>query len=342
MKNCHARSCGFRIAIALQSSYDRSVTSHQRDFLIAAPDRWDEACFAVPTVRALIASGLACGVVCRDSQESFWKTVPNLEVLALPPKAQSKKLALQIGSDWKAVLLWENGWIADAIKSSGIQKRLGPANPKLRKLLTHTLACNTGPLDHRVRFYLAAIEELGVHTSNPEFFVPSRIGIESVPAAVLLCPDSDFGPSHEWKQVGWYQLGKLLLDGKFRVTIAGVDGGRGLGGRLAADLGVQVEFFEASPLAEALPLLAVHGLCVAADGSIPHLASHVGATCVTLFGPNDPGWRRPLGRRHGVVRRHVECAPCFHAKCPMDLRCQNELTVEDVWMAVSRIHPMGS
>ncbi len=317
------------------------MTSHSRDFLIAAPDRWDEACFAVPAVKALIASGLTCGVVCRDSQESFWTTVPNLEVLALPPKTQSKRLASQIGSDWKAVLLWENGWIADAIKPSGILKRLGPAYPKLRKRLTHTLSCNTGPLDHRVRFYLAAIEELGVNTSNPEFFMPSSIGIEPAPTAVLLCPDSDFGPSHEWKQDGWYQIGRLLMDGGFRVTVAGVDGGRGLGERLALDLGEGVEFFHASPLAGALPLLAVHGLCVAADGSLPHLASHVGATCVTLFGPNDPAWKRPLGRRHGTVRRHVECAPCLSAKCAMDLRCQNELTVEDVWKAVSRIHQAG-
>jgi ADP-heptose:LPS heptosyltransferase len=78
----------------------------------------------------------------------------------------------------------------------------------------------------------------------------------------------------------------------------------------------------------------VHGLVVAADGSLPHLAAHVGSTCVTLFGPNDPAWKRPLGKRHAVVRRHVECAPCLLAKCPMDLRCQKELEAERVWIAL--------
>jgi ADP-heptose:LPS heptosyltransferase len=114
-----------------------------------------------------------------------------------------------------------------------------------------------------------------------------------------------------------------------------MDGGRGLGKRLAAELGEGVEFFHASPLAGALPLLAVHGLVIAADSSLPHLAAHVGATCVTLFGPNDPVWKRPLGRRHGVVRRHVECAPCLMAKCPLDMRCQNELETGRVWAAVT-------
>lgn len=116
--------------------------------------------------------------------------------------------------------------------------------------------------------------------------------------------------------------------------VASMDGGRGRGEGIAQNLGKHVEFFHASPLAGALPLLAAHGLVIAADGSLPHLAAHAGATCVTLFGPNDPAWRRPLGRRHSVVQRHVECAPCLLAKCPLDRRCQNELETNRVWQAV--------
>jgi heptosyltransferase-2 len=84
-------------------------------------------------------------------------------------------------------------------------------------------------------------------------------------------------------------------------------------------------------------LLAAYGFVIAADGSLPHLAAHVGATCVVLFGPNDPAWKRPLGRRHAIVRRDVECAPCLLAKCPLDLRCQIELESERVWQAVARV-----
>lgn len=117
--------------------------------------------------------------------------------------------------------------------------------------------------------------------------------------------------------------------------IIGLDGGRGMGKRLAGALGDRAEFFQASPLQEAIPMLATHGLCVSADGSLPHLASHFGATCITLFGPNDPAWKRPLGKRHTAIRRHVECAPCLLPKCPFDSRCQNELTPERVCFAVN-------
>jgi len=155
-----------------------------------------------------------------------------------------------------------------------------------------------------------------------------------VATAVLLCPGSDFGPSHEWPLDRWLEIARHLMENGRRVTVAGVDGGRGLGKILAENLGEGVGFFHASPLAGALPILAAHGLVVAADGSLPHLAAHAGATCVTLFGPNDPAWKRPLGRRHAVVRRHVECAPCLLAKCPLDGRCQNELDADRVWCAV--------
>jgi heptosyltransferase-2 len=88
------------------------------------------------------------------------------------------------------------------------------------------------------------------------------------------------------------------------------------------------------PLSQALPVIAAHSLVIAADSSLCHLAAHVGVTTIALFGPNEPAWRRPLGRQHMVVRQKVECSPCFQRKCPLDLRCQNELSYEDVANAI--------
>ena len=302
--------------------------------LVAAPERWDEACFAVPALRALMAAGLGIGVICREEQREFWQTVAGLEVLAFPAKAKAKVAASEIRGVWKASLVWEPGFAADAAKIADVPRRLGPSDRRLKKLLTHPLGFSEKPLEHRVRLYLSAVEEMGISTVNPEFFAPAALGIEAVPRAVLLSPDSDFGPSHEWTLERWREIAARLIAHDLRVTVAGVAGGSGLAKALADELGNGVEFFLASPLAATMALLAVHRLVIAADGSIPHLAAHAGTTCVTLFGPNDPAWKRPLGRRHATIRRHVECAPCLLAKCPMDRRCQNELETERVWAAV--------
>ena len=302
--------------------------------LVAAPERWDEACFAVPALRAMVASGLAVGILCPIEQRDFWKMIEGLVVIDFPLRAKSKSVAAGIRGDWQVSLAWEHGFAAEVFKIAEIPKRLGQDERKLKKLLTHPIGFAVGPLEHRVRYYLSAVEALGMEPGNAMFFTPLAIGIEPVKSAVLLCPGSDFGVSHEWPLDRWVEIGKKLLESGRQVTVAGVDGGRGMGKNLAEILGEGVEFFHAAPLTGVLPLLAVHGLVVAADGSLPHLAAHAGATCVVLFGPNDPAWKRPLGKRHGIVRRHVECAPCFLAKCPLDMRCQKELTVDRVWEVI--------
>ena len=304
---------------------------------MAAPERWDEACFALPAVRALIASGLSTGILCPESQCEFWKTVQNLTIVEYPLKAKAKAIAAKISGNWQASLAWEPGPLADAFKIAAIPRRLGPGEKKLIKQLTHPLTVSVSPLEHRVRYYLSAVDGLGVSADSPEFFAPAALGVEPVAEAVLLCPGSDFGPSFEWPLERWLEIGNRLIGLNKRITVASVGSGRNLGKSLAAQLGDGVEFFHALPLAGALPVLAVHGQVIAADGSLPHLAAHAGATCITLFGPNDPAWKRPLGRRHTVVRRHVECAPCLLPKCPLDKRCQNELEVDRVWAVINEI-----
>ncbi len=301
---------------------------------MAAPERWDEACFAVPAMRAMVSSGLEVGVLCPVEQREFWESVGGIKVIDFPVKSKLKVVAAAISGNWEASLSWAAGPAAEIFQLARIPRRLGPDERKLKKRLTHPMGFSAGPLEHRVRHYLAAAEELGMETARPEFFAPAALGIESVDQAVMLCPASDFGPNHEWPLDGWEEIANAILQTGRRVTVTSIDGGRRLAKRLVDKLGDRVEFFHANPLGSTLPVLAVHGLVIAADGSLPHLAAHAGTTCITLFGPNDPAWKRPLGRRHAVVRRHVECAPCLLDKCPLDLRCQKELETERVWQVV--------
>ena len=49
-----------------------------------------------------------------------------------------------------------------------------------------------------------------------------------------------------------------------------------------------------------------------------------------FLGRMDQSGRGRWASRVCVIREHVACSPCYHAKCPLDLRCQNEVTVEMV------------
>ena len=300
------------------------------------PERWDEACFAVPCLRAMLRSGLVGGIVCREEQSDFWKTVSTLPQIHFSQKTAANALAAEIGENWEASLAWEAGVPLKAFVKAGIPRRLGPDSAIFKKLLTHPMEVAEGATDHRVRLYINTATQMGIPVDKPEYFIAAPIGVPAEPNTVLLSPGSDFGPSHEWPLDRWQELAETLMENGKRVTVAGVVGGRGLGKVLANRLGSESGFFHASPLAAALPLLAVHQLVIAADGSLPHLAAHAGSTCVTLFGPNDANWKRPLGKRHVVVKRHVECAPCLSPKCLLDLRCQNELEASKVLSAIPK------
>lgn len=309
--------------------------SAEKGMLIGLPGRWDEACFAVPAVRALDEAGLAGGLVLREEQAEFWGSVSELPQVIFSEKTKAGKLANELRGAWEASLVWEDGIAARAFAKAKIAKRLGAEKSVPAKLLTHPLEVAEGATEHRVRLYLKTCEQMGVAVDRPEFFAPADLGIAVKPGTALLCPGSDFGVSHEWPLDRWQEIGEALRAEGRQITVAGGVGGRGLGKMLAERLGGGTEYFHVDSLAGALPLLAVLELTVAADGSLPHLAAHAGSRCVTLFGPNDAAWKRPLGKRHKVVRRHVECAPCLSAKCLLDGRCQNELEVAGVLAAIT-------
>jgi heptosyltransferase-2 len=177
---------------------------------------------------------------------------------------------------------------------------------------------------------------MGVDASKPEFFAPLGSTPESRNKQILLYPDSDFGSNHEWPLDRWQEIARRLIDAGKKPLVICIEEGRRLGARLADALGDEVDRQSLAAPANAFGLFSDHRMLIAADGSAPHLASHFGATCVVLFGPNDPNWKRPLGKRHAIVRHHVECAPCLLEKCPLDLRCQNELEIERVWSAIEK------
>ena len=296
-------SGGRRIA-----SFQRVTNRGEGQMLVVAPERWDEACFAVPAVRALAASGLKVGVLCAERQRNLWQKAGIPVVLDVAEKMNSKSLAAELAGKWDAAIFWEAGKGADACVRAKIAKRIGPEEKELKKLLTNPahIAKEPGPVEHRVRRYLALVEKLGMSTGRPEFFAPAGAGGE--PGTVLLCPDSDFGPTYEWLLERWVDAAKALLAKGKRISVIGLPGGRNFGKQLAANLGTAANFQELGSLGDSLDLLGAYETVWAAEGSVPHLAAFAGAVCVTLFGPGDPASRRPLGRQHPLKRQFILAA----------------------------------
>jgi ADP-heptose:LPS heptosyltransferase len=77
-------------------------------------------------------------------------------------------------------------------------------------------------------------------------------------------------------------------------------------------------------------------LLITNDTGTMHLAAYLGVPTVSIFGSTEPGLTGPIGQGHIVLRHHVECSPCFLRECPLDFRCMNAVTVDEVVAAASR------
>jgi heptosyltransferase-2 len=65
-----------------------------------------------------------------------------------------------------------------------------------------------------------------------------------------------------------------------------------------------------------------------------HLASLLGVRTVAIFGSTEPALTGPLGSGHTVLRKQVECSPCFLRECPIDFRCMKAIETPHVVAAV--------
>jgi len=80
-------------------------------------------------------------------------------------------------------------------------------------------------------------------------------------------------------------------------------------------------------------LAALASLCtvfITTDTGPMHLAAAAGGRVVALFGPTAPWRTGPYGPSHAVVRAGLSCSPCFKRNCDNNVRCMEEITVEDV------------
>jgi len=300
---------------------------------VASPLDFAEACFSVPAIRAL-KSLRPMGklvVLCPESMLPLWKTVTEIDgVITYPDDASSRVITREIAewdSEFDTAIIWEASPAGKALARKKIEQRLGYPIKGVLKLLTDPIqsVLSPGPIEHRVRYYLMLVRELGGDPFNRKHFqTPPRTDLPTK-WQIGIVRESEYGEAYQWPKERWdsfknqweekYPDVQWVEINKRRSSVKSGKSSQG-------DTDLEDEILpEVIKNCSAL---------VACDGEIAHWAAHLGVPVVTLFGPGEPAWKRPLGKQNRVVRRHVACSPCFQPQCPMDLRCQNQITEEVV------------
>jgi len=309
------------------------------NILFAAPLDPLEAFFAVPALRAIREArpNATLGVIFPEHQRAIWENTAHLDCLiGYPAKTSARHLAplLEKRLDrWESIFLWEPGELAKAAQSAGISQRIGYPAKGLAKRLSEPLdiLVEPGPVAHRVRHYLSVIEMLGLPG-----FIPASFATPGVPGpagrrTLVVAPGSTFGPNHEWPVERFAEVLRALAstEPELSIILLSEAARPGASRELAQLIDVEKQV-EAGSLPEVFSVLASASLLFASDSLLGHCAAHLGLPAAVIFGPNDPDWHRPLGRQNTILRHKVECSPCLLPKCPLDLRCQLELSVDAV------------
>ena len=311
---------------------------------IAAPISMAEACVAVPAIRALrhFRPASTMAVICSESQVPLWETMPELNhVISYPEKASARQIAKIIEAHevkFESSICWEGGEVAKAFQRADILQRLGYPAKDVEKYLTDPVKVivEPAPIEHRVRYYLKLVHELGGDPFVRQNFATPALAVPAQKPLIALAPDSEYGATHQWP----IEKFKELID-TYEATFGEADwvilssGANNAPNKIKTDfrsaLGEKVkDYTEEWGLEKTLSGLPYCSALVSSDNELAHLAAHVGLPAVVVFGPNEPEWKRPLGKQSRVVREHVACSPCFLTKCPLDMRCQDEVSVQMV------------
>ncbi|HWR57835.1 MAG TPA: glycosyltransferase family 9 protein, partial [Thermodesulfovibrionales bacterium] len=70
-------------------------------------------------------------------------------------------------------------------------------------------------------------------------------------------------------------------------------------------------------------------LMVTNDTGPMHIAAALGVPVFALFGPANAVKTGPYGGGHTIIRKELECSPCYRRSCGTP-RCMEMITVEDV------------
>lgn len=335
---------------------------------IASPTQLEEACFAAPAIRALKRARPqgTLVMVCPENVAPLWQIMPEVDqVLPYQEKNSPRQLARALhesGLLFDSAILWEKNTAARAIHKNKIRQRLGYPNKDLKKLLSDEVpvVSQAGPIEHRVRYYLLFIGKLGVKPFEPANFTPTKrpqvlerlrmaLGKDegnvlapfsqvSERSRIALVPDSDYGTSATWALENYDAvLAQLLEKNEHDICLLAPSSRSNSAAKTLAEKHQIPLIASDGNVAKNLAFLATCELMIGNDGTLPHLAAHVGTPTLTLFGPNEPAWKRPLGKIHQILREHVPCSPCFLSTCPLDHRCLKAITPAQVLTKISEM-----
>ncbi len=256
---------------------------------------------------------------------------------------------------FQMAVLFQNAFEAALLSYlAAIPERVGYARDLRTPLLTRPVEFTEEiGRRHQVFYYLNIIRELGADVPMEDRPLPRiRVGEDELGRAceilrengvdpgrdlvIGVAPGASYGPAKRWSTEGFKEvLEPLSKELDATTVIFGGGDDAEICAALSVSLGSRhVNLAGRTTLREFIALASMARLFLTNDSGPMHVAAALGVPTVAVFGSTEPALTGPLGPKVRVVRRKVDCSPCFKRECPYGhYNCMTGVTSADVHAA---------
>jgi heptosyltransferase-2 len=160
-----------------------------------------------------------------------------------------------------------------------------------------------------------------------------EVGLGGRRFLVGISPGASFGGAKRWLTHRYAELADRLIEAVGAdVLIFGSRADRPVAEAMAQAMDhTCVLVAGKTSLREFMALMAKCHLVITNDSGSMHLAAALGLPLLAIFGSTNERATGPLGRGARVVKYPVACSPCGLRECPIDFRCMNGVSVDEVY-----------
>ncbi len=337
-----------------------AVAGTQCDRLLVRGVNWiGDAVMTMPALRALRASrpDAKISLLVKPWVSPLFEKDPNIDEIILYSDDYAGligrlRLAARLrNKDFCSAVLFQNAIDAAIIVAlAGIPERIGYSRDGRGFLLSRSVPFDEHARSlHHIDYYLNLLSQAGLRTerSLPWLYLllDERLGAREALSGlrrpvVGLNPGATYGSSKRWPSDRFAEVARRVMeDAEGSVVIFGGPSETGIAdeisGRLGSRDGSQVmRLAGRTSLRELAAFISECDLLVTNDSGPMHIGYAVGTPLVAVFGSTSPELTGPPGNGNIVIRKTLDCAPCFERECGRgDLRCMDLITAEEVFEA---------
>ena len=249
-------------------------------------------------------------------------------------------------------LLFPNSFESALMTFMGrVKQRVGYATDGRSWMLTSAVA-TSAESQHQVQYYLDLAKTLSASADCPSIDIQAteserasarqlleEAGIARTARFLVVNPGAAYGSAKRWDQERFADVADHLAhELALKVAIIGSDAERPIANRIRNRMTAETAVLNGKTSLQALiGVLAESSLMITNDSGPMHIAAALGIPTVAIFGSTDEKITGPYGPHTRVVKHPVECSPCLLRECPIDHRCMNVVTVDEVCRAAKEL-----